>query len=233
MASIYALLEGFPGAKQVADANLTHLKSVLCGASKGRYGRDKAIEIREAAKASIGSVMPAKSLELRHTIRLIHELDAEIDEIEAEIQQIMDELHSPITTIPGIGTRMGAMILAEVGDFSRFDSPERYWPTPGYHRLHTNPDSLPTAILTWKNAAHGISGTPFLMQRSMSVFGIRALPHTLLRSVPRESIIMSPYPTPPRSWCVSSTPWRNPGELTKLLNRFTYCPLRAPFATLL
>ena len=92
--------------RQVADANLTHLKSVLCGASKGRYGRDKAIEIREAAKASIGSVMPAKSLELRHTIRLIHELDAEIDEIEAEIQQIMDELHSPITTIPGIGTRM-------------------------------------------------------------------------------------------------------------------------------
>lgn len=125
MASIYALLEGFPGTKQVADANLTHLKSVLCGASKGRYGRDKAIEIREAAKASIGSVMPAKSLELRHTIWLIHELDAEIDEIEAEIQQIMDELHSPITTIPGIGTRMGAMILAEVGDFSRFDSPDK------------------------------------------------------------------------------------------------------------
>jgi len=101
------------------------LKSMLCGASNGRYGRDKASEIREAAKASIGPVMPAESLELRHTIRLIHELDAEIDEIEAEIQQIMDELHSPITTIPGIGTRMGAMILAEVGDFSRFDSPDK------------------------------------------------------------------------------------------------------------
>ena len=37
----------------------------------------------------------------------------------------MDELHSPITTIPGIGYRMGAMILAEVGDFSRFDSPDK------------------------------------------------------------------------------------------------------------
>ena len=34
----------------------------------------------------------------------------------------MDEVHSPITTIPGIGTRMGAMILAEIGDFSSFDS---------------------------------------------------------------------------------------------------------------
>jgi transposase len=125
MASVYALLDEFPGAQQIADAHLTHLKAVLHDASKGRYGRDRAIELREAAKASIGARMPAKSLELRHTIRLIRELDAEIDEIESAIQRIMDEIHSPITTIPGIGTRMGAMILAEVGDFSRFDSPDK------------------------------------------------------------------------------------------------------------
>lgn len=37
----------------------------------------------------------------------------------------MDELHSPITTIPGLGFRMAAMILAEVGDFTRFDSPDK------------------------------------------------------------------------------------------------------------
>lgn len=56
---------------------------------------------------------------------IIRELDAEIEEIEAVIQDIMDGLHSPITTIPGIGFRMGAMILAEVGDFSCFDSPDK------------------------------------------------------------------------------------------------------------
>ena len=42
MASVYALLSEFPGAKQVAEAHLTHLKAVLYGASKGRYGRDMA-----------------------------------------------------------------------------------------------------------------------------------------------------------------------------------------------
>jgi len=124
MASVYALLAEFPGAKQIANAHLTRLKALLLDASKGRYKRDMAVEVREAAKASIGSVMPAKSLELRHAILLIRELDTEIEEIETAIQSIMDELHSPITTIPGIGTRMGAMILAEVGDFSRFDSPD-------------------------------------------------------------------------------------------------------------
>ena len=125
MASVYTLLSEFPGAHQVASAHLTHLKTVLYEASKGHYGREMAVEIREAAKISIGSRMPAKSLELRHTIQLIQVLDAEIDEIENEINSIMDEVHSPITTIPGIGSRMGAMILAEVGDFSNFDSADK------------------------------------------------------------------------------------------------------------
>lgn len=124
-ASIYALLEEFPGAVQAAGAHLTRLKYLLSDASRGRYGRDMAVEIRDAARNSIGSRMPAKSLELQHTIRLIRELDAEIEKIETAIQTIMDEIHSPITTIPGIGYRMGAMILAEVGDFSRFESPDK------------------------------------------------------------------------------------------------------------
>ena len=125
MASIYTMLSEFPGAKQIADAHLTHFKAVLSDASKGRYDRDKAIEIREAARRSIGSAMPAKSLELQHTIRLIRELDKEIDEIEAAIKAIVDEMAPPILTIPGISYRMGAMILAEIGDFSRFDSPDK------------------------------------------------------------------------------------------------------------
>ena len=125
MNSIYALLEEFPGAKQTAAANLTRLKTLLSEFSKGHYKRDMAVTIRDAVRASVGSVMSDKSLELRHTIRLIWELDTEITDIEASIQSIMEELHSPITTIPGMGLRMGAMILAEVGDFSRFDSPDK------------------------------------------------------------------------------------------------------------
>lgn len=125
IASAYTLLEEFPGAKQIANAHLTRLKSVLEAASRGRYKRDVAVRIRDAARNSVGSRMPAKSLELQHTIRLIRELDAEIAEIEAEIKTIMDEIESPITTIPGISCRMGTMILAEAGDFFRFDSPDK------------------------------------------------------------------------------------------------------------
>lgn len=81
MKSVYALLSDFPSAHHIADAHLTKLSNLLYTASKGRYNRDTAIRFRESARNSIGSVMPAKSLELKHTIKLLGELTAEIDEI--------------------------------------------------------------------------------------------------------------------------------------------------------
>ena len=123
--SVYELLEELPDATYIAGCHLTHLKTLLENSSHGRYGRDKAIEIRNAAINSIGSPMASKSMELVHTIQLIRMLSEEIDEIESSIKMIIDELHSPIMTIPEISYRMGAMILAEIGDFSRFDNADK------------------------------------------------------------------------------------------------------------
>jgi len=123
--SSYALLSELPSAKHISEVHLSHLINLLYVASKGRYNRDKAIQIRETARNSIGTYMPAKSLELKHTIKLIRELDNEIAEIESAIKKIMDEIDSPITSIPGIGLSMAAMIIAEIGDFSNFDSPDK------------------------------------------------------------------------------------------------------------
>ena len=126
MASVYALLSEFPNADAVANTHLTRLSNLLSESSKGRYEKDTAIMFRDTARGSISSHMPAKSLELKHTIKLIQELTTEIDEIEAAIKRIMDEeIHSPILTIPGISYQMGAIIIAEIWDFSRFDSADK------------------------------------------------------------------------------------------------------------
>ena len=125
IASVYALLAELPSASDIASVHLTRLSNLLSTASRGHYGKDTAILFRNAARTSIGSHMPAKSLELKHTIKLIHELDDEINEIETEIKSIMDKINSPILSIPGINYRMGSMIIAEIGDFSRFDSPDK------------------------------------------------------------------------------------------------------------
>lgn len=42
MASVYAMLSEFPGAKQVANAHLTRFTNLLSEASKGRYGKETA-----------------------------------------------------------------------------------------------------------------------------------------------------------------------------------------------
>ena len=123
--AVYELLSEFPSAQHIASANLKHLTNLLHTASKGRFQRASADEIRQAARKSIGSYLPAKSLELKHTIKLIRELNSEITEIEAEIKKIMDVIDSPIISIPGIGQNLGAVILAEIGDFSRFESPDK------------------------------------------------------------------------------------------------------------
>jgi len=125
MKSVYALLSEFPGAVHISMAHMTRLKHLLSDSSKGRYGKETAEIIRDAARRSIGSDMPAKSLELKHTIAMIRILTEEIDEIEASILKIMDLLDAPILGIPGINYRMGAMILAELGDMSRFSSPDK------------------------------------------------------------------------------------------------------------
>lgn len=124
-ASIYAMLSEFPSAHHIAGAHLTKLTNLLYAASRGKCDRDTALRFRETARNSIGSVMPAKSLELKHTIKLIGELTTEINEIESEIKHIVDNTDTTLLTIPGIGYPSAASILAEIGDFSNFETPDK------------------------------------------------------------------------------------------------------------
>lgn len=54
LASVYALLTEFPSAASIASSHLTRLTHLLEVASKGRYSKDTAILIRDAARSSIG-----------------------------------------------------------------------------------------------------------------------------------------------------------------------------------
>ena len=125
IASVYALLSEFPSAKAISDCHLTRLTNLLSSASKGHYGKDKAIEIRNAAKSSIGSHSEVKSLELQQTIVRIQLIQQQIRQIETVIKPIIDSLDSPIMSIPGISYRMAAIIIAETENFHSFDSAEQ------------------------------------------------------------------------------------------------------------
>ena len=123
--SSLALLYELPSAKKIAECNLTHLSNLLCNNSNGRFKKNKAIEIRNLARESIGSNSESIAFELKQTISIIQFFQQQIDDIEKRIKFILNEMNSPILSIPGISYTLGASIIAEIGDISRFDSPAK------------------------------------------------------------------------------------------------------------
>ena len=121
--STIALLYEFPSKELIANAHLTRLTNVLKDNSKGKYSKDKALEIRNVAINSIGTSSDASSFELVQTIDMINFYSSKIDELDAKIKDIMIELESPILSIPGISYNLGSIILAEIVDINRFDTP--------------------------------------------------------------------------------------------------------------
>ena len=124
-ASGMAVLRRYPSAQQLASCHVDTLTELLRKASRGIFGRDKAEHLRELAKRSVGAYSHAAVMELRMYLDRIEMLNAQIEEFEIEIKRLMDEIDSPILTVKGIGYVLGAMILSEIGDISRFSSPDK------------------------------------------------------------------------------------------------------------
>ena len=123
--STYELLKAFPSKEAITSAHLTKLTNLLIKHSKGKYRKEKAILIKETAAKSIGTDSRAISFELSQTLSFIEVYSNEINKIDNEIKSIMDEIQSPILTIPGISYGLASVILAEIGDINRFDSPSK------------------------------------------------------------------------------------------------------------
>lgn len=123
--SSYQLLLELPCPDEICKCHLTHLTNVISKASRGKYGREKALQLRELAADSIGSSNRALTFELQQTIRLIQSIQAEINTLDKQIKLVVDELNTPLMTIPGIGYTIAAIILAEIGDINNFSSPAK------------------------------------------------------------------------------------------------------------
>ena len=124
-ASATALLKQYPSAEKLAACHTDALAALLRKSSRGRFGRAKAAYLKQLAKCSIGNHSPARVMELKMLLARIDLLSEQIKDYDKQIKIIMDELDSPVLTIPGIGYTLGATIIAEVGNISRFSSPAK------------------------------------------------------------------------------------------------------------
>ena len=117
----YQLLKEFSSPKEISNLHLTKLTNILKDNSHGRYKKTDAIELRELAKSSIGIGNPTLSLQIKHAILQIELFDEQIKEVESLYQEVLDEINSPILTIPGMSYNQAAVILAYIGDINRFE----------------------------------------------------------------------------------------------------------------
>lgn len=120
--SSYSLLSKYPTAKIISNTRIDALTNLLYSASKGHFKSDKAVALKELAKNSVAMDNPAIGTQIRMLIEQIQMLQKQLDLLDIDISNIMDELNSPILSIPGIGTWLGAIIISEIGDISRFSS---------------------------------------------------------------------------------------------------------------
>lgn len=120
-----AILRKYPTAKKLSAAKKMAVAKILSEASRHRLGEEKAAMLIDLAKNSVGCHSETKALEMQYYLDQIELNTAYIRRYEAAIREIMNEIDSPITTIPGIGLVLGAMILAELGDVTRFATPEK------------------------------------------------------------------------------------------------------------
>jgi len=125
LVTVRELLFQFPSAKAIAAVDIRKLTNLLWVASKHRFGRDKAEELRNLAKTSVGTSNRGTDFELKHHLQSVSFLNQQIKEVDAQIRAVMIELDSPILSIPGISFALGAMILAEIGDIKNFRNPAK------------------------------------------------------------------------------------------------------------
>lgn len=103
------------------DRSVYDLAPALSAASRGRYSETKAAEVRDSARSTCGiAPTPALRLQLRLLLDQLDFCAAQLAEIDAEADSLLDAVAPTLPTVPGIGRATAAQIAAEVGDVTRF-----------------------------------------------------------------------------------------------------------------
>ena len=121
------LLLDFSSPADFEELSVDVLTETLENLSRKKVGQSTAEKLIDSAKNSFGITFSRESFtfQLKLLIEQIKFIEGQIKDCETKIKALMDKINSPITTIPGVGTVLGAVILSEFGDINRFDKPSQ------------------------------------------------------------------------------------------------------------
>lgn len=113
--------------EELLEVSTRKLTNILNKASHGRFGKEKAEQLKTAAKETFGVVFAkdAFSFQIKQLMEQIVFLENQLSELEEQIAGLLHETNQYITTINGIGDTIGAIIVSEIGDINRFERPNQ------------------------------------------------------------------------------------------------------------
>ena len=120
------LLNEYPTPEALANADIDKLIKLLEKSSRGRHSAKKANELQELARKSIGvkKGVSALTFELRLLLQQMSFVEGQVKELDSFIAEIMKDFQL-IMSIPGIGPVTGGAIIGEIGDITRFGTPQK------------------------------------------------------------------------------------------------------------
>lgn len=110
--------------EEILAIDTEKLAAIIEVPSRKRFSTPKAEQIKELAANSFGIVMEygTTSLLIKQYMEHIRYTETQIAELEEKISELYSHFKTQLTTIPGIGVILGATILSEIGDITRFSS---------------------------------------------------------------------------------------------------------------
>lgn len=135
------LLENYGTAEKMAHMNSMSYDN-LRRISRGKFSMQKFLKLKDLAKNTIGEDNEIFVSQLNSLLSLYRQAVHEVNSLEEQIFALIEEIKPRSLTIPGIGALSSAVIYAEYGDLSKFDTPSQMLSfaglEPGYYQSGTS-----------------------------------------------------------------------------------------------
>ena len=126
------LLQEFPSSEDILKASnetiSTKIKE-LCKSRSIRWANEKALKLKEAAARNPfeKTIYQSHILSLGMYIKIILQYKEHLSKLESEIDALAKEIeeYNIIKSIPGIGEKIAATIISEIGEIDRFNHPKK------------------------------------------------------------------------------------------------------------
>lgn len=135
------LLDNYGTAEKMAHMNSASYEN-LRKISHGKFSMQKFLRLKELATNTVGESNEIFVTQLNSLMNLYKQSCMEVDSLEQQITSLIKDIKPHSLSIPGVGPLSAAVIYAEYGDLSKFNSPSQMLSfaglEPGYYQSGTS-----------------------------------------------------------------------------------------------